>query len=40
LTLQELAVPSLAELAWVIKAGDCIEISFKPEKSVAGMDEY
>jgi SRSO17 transposase len=32
--------PSLAELARVIKAGLCIEASFKRGKSEAGMDEY
>src|SRR5712691_8081963 len=32
--------PSLAELAWVIKAGTCIEASFKRGKSEAGMDAY
>ena len=32
--------PSLAELARVIKAGICIEASFKRGKSEAGMDEY
>jgi SRSO17 transposase len=32
--------PSLAELARVIKAGTCIEASFKRGKSEAGMDEY
>jgi hypothetical protein len=32
--------PSLAELARVIKAGSCIEASFKRGKSEAGMDEY
>src|SRR5215471_8939584 len=32
--------PSLVELAWVIKAGTCIEASFKRGKSEAGMDEY
>ena len=36
----ELAEPSLAELARVIKAGACIEASFKRGKSEAGMDEY
>ena len=36
----ELAEPSLAELARVIKAGSCIEASFKRGKSKAGMDEY
>jgi SRSO17 transposase len=32
--------PSLGELAWVIKAGTCIEASFKRGKGEAGMDEY
>jgi len=32
--------PSLEELAWVIKAGTCIEASFKRGKGEAGMDEY
>ncbi len=36
----ELAVPSLSELARVIKAGACIEASFKRGKSEVGMDEY
>jgi hypothetical protein len=36
----ELEKPSLAELARVIKAGSCIEASFKRGKSEAGMDEY
>ena len=36
----ELAAPSLAELARVIKAGVCIEASFKRGKSEVGMDEY
>jgi SRSO17 transposase len=36
----ELEEPSLAELARVIKAGGCIEASFKRGKSEAGMDEY
>jgi len=36
----ELAAPSLAELARVIKAGTCIEASFKRGKSEVGMDEY
>ena len=36
----ELEEPSLAELAWVIKAGACIEASFKRGKSEAGIDEY
>jgi hypothetical protein len=35
-----LAAPSLAELAHVIKAGACIEASFKRGKGEAGMDEY
>ena len=35
-----LAEPSLAELARVIKAGACIETSFKRGKSEAGMDAY
>ena len=34
------AEPSLAELARVIKAGACIESSFKRGKGEAGMDEY
>jgi DDE superfamily endonuclease len=34
----ELEEPSLAELARVIKAGSCIEASFKRGKSEAGMD--
>jgi SRSO17 transposase len=33
-------VPSLAELARVIKAGACIEASFKRGKGEVGMDEY
>jgi SRSO17 transposase len=37
---RELAEPSLAELARVIKAGACIEASFKRGKSEVGMDEY
>jgi hypothetical protein len=36
----ELAEPSLAELARVIKAGACIEASFKRGKSEVGMEEY
>src|SRR4030095_11347060 len=36
----ELAEPSLSELARVIKAGACIEASFKRGKSEVGMDEY
>jgi len=36
----ELAAPSLAELARVIKAGACIEASFKRGKGETGMDEY
>jgi SRSO17 transposase len=36
----ELEEPSLAELARVIKAGTCIEASFKRGKSEVGMDEY
>jgi hypothetical protein len=32
--------PSLGELARVIKAGTCIEASFKRGKGEAGMDEY
>jgi SRSO17 transposase len=36
----ELAVPSLAELARVIKEGACIEASFKRGKGEVGMDEY
>jgi SRSO17 transposase len=39
-TESELAEPSLAELARVIKAGVCIEASFKRGKSEAGMDAY
>ncbi len=35
-----LAEPSLAELARVIKAGTCIEASFKRGKDEVGMDEY
>ena len=37
---RELKAPSLLELARVIKAGACIEASFKRGKSEAGMDEY
>jgi hypothetical protein len=36
----ELAGPSLAELARVIKAGACIEASFKRGKGEVGIDEY
>jgi len=36
----ELEEPSLVELARVIKAGVCIEASFKRGKSEAGMDAY
>jgi SRSO17 transposase len=36
----ELQEPSLSELARVIKAGACIEASFKRGKSEVGMDEY
>jgi hypothetical protein len=36
----ELEEPSLLELARVIKAGACIESSFKRGKSEVGMDEY
>ena len=36
----ELAEPSLAELARVIKAGTSIEASFKRGKGEVGMDEY
>src|SRR5262245_56187877 len=36
----ELAEPSLSELARVIKAGACIEASFKRGKGEAGMDAY
>ena len=36
----ELEAPSLSELARVIKAGACIEASFKRGKSEVGMDEY
>src|SRR5687768_7799820 len=35
-----LAEPSLAALARVIKAGACIEASFRRGKSEAGMDAY
>src|SRR5262245_61036504 len=37
---RELQEPSLGELARVIKAGACIEASFKRGKGEAGMDEY
>ena len=40
LSESELVEPSLAELARVIKAGLCIEASFKRGKGEAGMDEY
>jgi len=36
----ERGAPSLAELARVIKAGACIEASFKRGKGETGMDEY
>jgi SRSO17 transposase len=36
----ELEEPSLAELARVIKAGACLEASFKRGKGEVGMDEY
>ena len=36
----ELQEPSLAELARVIKAGACIEASFKRGKGEVGMDAY
>jgi SRSO17 transposase len=36
----ELKTPSLEELARVIKAGACIEASFKRGKGEVGMDEY
>jgi hypothetical protein len=36
----ELKEPSLEELARVIKAGACIEASFKRGKGEVGMDEY
>ena len=36
----EIAEPSLTELARVIKAGLCIEASFKRGKGEVGMDEY
>ena len=36
----ELEEPSLSELARVIKAGACIEASFKRGKGEVGMDEY
>jgi hypothetical protein len=32
--------PALSELARVIKAGACIEASFKRGKGEVGMDEY
>jgi SRSO17 transposase len=37
---RELEEPSLADLARVIKAGACIEASFKRGKGEVGMDEY
>jgi SRSO17 transposase len=37
---RELQEPSLGEVARVIKAGTCIEASFKRGKGEAGMDEY
>ena len=37
---RELAEPSLSELARVIKAGACIEASFKRGKGEVGMAEY
>jgi hypothetical protein len=37
---RELKEPSLGELARGIKAGTCIEASFKRGKGEAGMDEY
>ena len=37
---RELEEPPLAELARVIKAGACIEASFKRGKGEVGMDEY
>ena len=37
---QKLEEPSLAELARVIKAGACIQASFKRGKSEVGMDGY
>ena len=37
---RELQEPSLGELARVIKAGACIEASFKRGKGEVGMDEY
>jgi SRSO17 transposase len=40
LSAAELEEPSLAELARVIKAGACIEASFKRGKGEVGMDEY
>ncbi len=36
----ELKEPSLGKLARVIKAGTCIEASFKRGKGEVGMDEY
>jgi hypothetical protein len=36
----ELEEPSLAELARVIKAGACIEASFKRGKDEVGIDAY
>ena len=36
----ELQEPSLSELARVIKAGACIEASFKRGKGEVGMDAY
>jgi hypothetical protein len=33
-------MPSLAEFAWVISAGACIEASFKRGKGETGMDAY
>jgi hypothetical protein len=32
--------PSRGDLGWVIKAGACIEASFKRGKGEVGMDEY
>jgi SRSO17 transposase len=40
LSAAELEEPSLTELARVIKAGACIEASFKRGKGEVGMDEY
>jgi len=37
---RELKEPSLGELARVIKAGTCIEMSVKRGKGEAGMDAY